>query len=45
LLEEMKGMPFGAVWDSFCLRQGVPVGMAFMDDIREYEKWELSRRG
>ena len=44
LLEELKGMPFGAVWDYFCWRQGVPVGMAFMDVIRDYEKCELSQR-
>ncbi len=46
LLEELKGMPFGAVWDYFCLKQGVPVGMAFMDEIREYEKRVFpTRRG
>jgi L-rhamnose isomerase len=45
LLEELKGMPFGGVWDYFCLKQGVPVGMAFMDDIQDYEKRELSKRG
>jgi L-rhamnose isomerase len=44
LLEELKGLPFGAVWDYFCLKQGVPVGMGFMDEIREYEKQELARR-
>jgi L-rhamnose isomerase len=44
LLEELKGMPFGAVWDYFCWQQGVPVGMAFMDVIRDYEKCELSQR-
>ena len=43
-LEELKGMPFGAVWDYFCWRQGVPVGMAFLDVIRDYEKRELSQR-
>jgi L-rhamnose isomerase len=44
LLEELKGLPFGAVWDYFCLQQGVPVGISFMDEIREYEKQELSKR-
>ncbi len=44
LLEELKGLPFGAVWDYFCLQQGVPVGMGFMDEIRDYEKRELSKR-
>jgi L-rhamnose isomerase len=44
LLEELKGMPFGAVWDHFCQKQNAPVGMAFMGEIREYEKRVLSRR-
>jgi L-rhamnose isomerase len=44
LLEELKGLPFGAVWDYFCLQRGVPVGISFMDEIREYEKQELSKR-
>jgi L-rhamnose isomerase len=44
LLEELKGLPFGAVWDYFCLQQGVPVGVSYMDEIRDYEKRELARR-
>jgi L-rhamnose isomerase len=45
LLEELKGLPFGAVWDAFCLQQGVPVGIGFMDEIRAYESHVLSKRG
>jgi L-rhamnose isomerase len=45
LLEELKGLPFGAVWDAYCLKQGVPVGMSFLDEIRVYEKRVLSQRG
>jgi len=37
-------MPFGAVWDYACVRQGVPVGIGFMDEIRSYEKQILSKR-
>jgi L-rhamnose isomerase len=44
LLEELKGLPFGAVWDYFCLQQGVPVGIRFVDEIRAYEEQELSKR-
>jgi len=44
LLEELKGLPFGAVWDYFCLQQSVPVGTSFMDEIRDYEERELSKR-
>jgi L-rhamnose isomerase len=45
LLEELKGLPFGAVWDHYCEQQGVPVGMAYVDDIRGYEKQVLAQRG
>jgi L-rhamnose isomerase len=44
MLEGLKGMPFGAVWDYFCLQQGVPVGLTYMEEIREYEERELSER-
>ncbi len=44
LLEELKGLPFGAVWDYHCLQQGVPVGFSFMDEIRAYEATVLSAR-
>jgi L-rhamnose isomerase len=44
LLEELKGMPFGAVWDIYCLQQDVPVGLGFMPEIRRYEAHELAKR-
>jgi L-rhamnose isomerase len=44
LLEELKSLPFGAVWDYYCLEQGVPVGMRFVDEIRAYEKLALDQR-
>lgn len=44
LLEELKVMPANAVWDFYCQQKGVPVGMAFMDVIKDYEKKELSKR-
>jgi L-rhamnose isomerase len=45
LLEELKGLPFGAVWDYYCLRQNAPIGIAFMDSIKDYEQCELAQRG
>jgi L-rhamnose isomerase len=45
ILEELKGMPFGAVWDYYCLQRNVPVGTAFLDEIRAYEKQVLAQRG
>ncbi len=44
LLEELKGLPWGAVWDHFCVQQNVPVGVRFLDEIKAYEAQELSQR-
>lgn len=44
LMEEVKGLPFTAVWDFYCHQQNVPIGYAFMDDIRTYEKNVLAHR-
>ncbi len=44
LLEELKTMPWTAVWDAYCERQGAPVGMAWFDEVRRYENEVLSKR-
>src|SRR5687768_16323833 len=44
LQEELKSMPFSAVWDAYCLRKNVPVGMDFMKVIKDYEEKELIHR-
>ena len=44
LMEEAKTMPFGAVWDYYCLKQNVPVGEAWLTDVKTYEKYVLSKR-
>lgn len=44
LLEELKTLPFGAVWDFYCLKAGVPVGEDWLDEVRCYERDVLSRR-
>ena len=44
LQEEMKSMPFSAVWEAYCTRKGVPLGMDFMAEIKGYEKSELVGR-
>jgi L-rhamnose isomerase len=43
-LEELKGLPFGAVWDAHCLRRDVPVGIQFMDEVRGYEARVQAKR-
>ena len=44
LLEEAKSLPWGAVWDMFCMKNNVPVGEEFIPAILEYEKDVLSKR-
>jgi len=45
LLEELKSLPFGAVWDQHCLACGTPEGEAWLQDVRDYERRVLSARG
>jgi L-rhamnose isomerase len=44
MLEELKMMPFAAVWDYYCLKSGVPVGISWLEEVRRYEKTVLSKR-
>lgn len=44
LLEEAKSMPWNAVWDMFCMRNGVPVGDEFIAGVEEYEAEVTSKR-
>ena len=44
LLEEFKTLPFGAVWDYYCLQCDVPPGGMWLEDIRQYERTILSLR-
>ena len=45
LQEEAKGLPFGAVWEHYCERQGVPVGEGWLREVRRYENEVLRKRG
>ncbi|MQY57013.1 L-rhamnose isomerase, partial [bacterium] len=36
-LEELKTMPFGAVWDYFCLKMDVLSGESWIDEINRYD--------
>ena len=44
LMEEAKAMPFGDVWNMFCLRNNVPVGESFIGEIEKYETDVTSKR-
>jgi L-rhamnose isomerase len=44
MLEELKTLPFGAVWDYYCLKSNVPARDTWLDEVRAYEKNVLSTR-
>jgi L-rhamnose isomerase len=44
LLEELKTLPFGAVWDYYCMKSNVPIGKAWLAETKAYEKDVLSKR-
>ncbi|MHC4123744.1 MAG: L-rhamnose isomerase [Planctomycetota bacterium] len=44
VLEEIKTMPFGAVWDYYCLKANVPVGENWLREVKDYEANVLSER-
>ncbi len=44
ILEEIKFLPAGAVWDHYCQQSNTPAGMDWLDDVRAYEKSTLSKR-
>ncbi len=44
LLEEVKTLPFGAVFDYFNYKNGVPVGEEFIPAIEQYEREVTSKR-
>ena len=42
--EEFKTFPFGDVWDEYCEREGVPVGVDWIKEVEKYEAEVLSKR-
>jgi L-rhamnose isomerase len=44
LLEELKTLPYGAVWDHYCLSHGVPPGRGWLAEVKSYERDVLARR-
>jgi L-rhamnose isomerase len=44
LQEEAKSLPFGAVWDHYCLTRDVPVGEAWLADVQAYEQRVTGKR-
>ena len=44
LQEELKTLPFGAVWEEFCVRSGVDATEKWIDRVLNYEDTVLCRR-
>ncbi len=44
LLEEVKTLPWGVVWDHFCRSLGVPAGRGWLEEVKTYERDVLSKR-
>ena len=44
ITEELKTMPFGAVWDYYCQKEGVAVGTDWLAQVKQYEKDVLFNR-
>ncbi|MDR1924685.1 MAG: L-rhamnose isomerase [Planctomycetaceae bacterium] len=44
VLEELKSMPFGLVWDYYCQQNNVPMSTSWIEEIKKYETYILSKR-
>ena len=44
LMEERKTLPFGAIWDYYCMKQNAGVGTDWLAKVKQYEKDVLSKR-
>lgn len=44
VMEEARAMPYGAVWNYYCLKMDVPPGDFWIEDVHRYETKVLNRR-
>lgn len=44
MLEELKTLPFGAVWDYYCTKSNVPIGLSWIDEMKAYEAASFAAR-
>lgn len=42
--EELKDFPYADVWNYFCEQNGVPVGLDWLEEVRNYEEEVLMKR-
>ena len=45
IMEDIKTLPFGAVWAEYCKKQNAPLDGQWMETVREYEQNVLLKRG
>lgn len=43
--EELKTMPFGEIWNTYCRRCGAPADGEWFAAVKQYEAYVLSKRG
>lgn len=41
--EQLKDLPYGAVWDEFCARQDVPTGRQLVSELHKYQQSVAAR--
>jgi len=44
MMEENKSLPWAAVWNYYCMSQDVPVGLNWLEQVKEYEQEVLLKR-
>jgi L-rhamnose isomerase len=44
MLEEIKTLPFGAVWDFYCVKHNVPAESNWLKEVRNYEAKVTNKR-
>ena len=44
ILEEIKTLPFGSIWNYYCLQADVPVGSDWLKEVNKYEQKVTGKR-
>ena len=45
LIDEFSDLPSKAVWEYFCLSNSIPTNEEWLDDLKQYEKNVMFKRG
>jgi L-rhamnose isomerase len=44
MLEDLKSMPYGVIWEYYCMKHNVPTGTDYIEAIMDYENTVLAKR-